>query len=181
MDERIKTLGNGKRVLLLYTSKLCTARVFGSRYLIILVNNHSVKLPIFFFKQSTIAKDLCWHERRFTRASALMKKFLAPPAYMLLLESKLRFSPSLYKRPAGACFYLWSTHSLTLFCSLLSLSNAQLSKMANEIRHFVLNTGAKIPSVGLGTWQSDPGVVGNAVAAAIKVFPNFSFFTFCFF
>ncbi|KAL9428965.1 hypothetical protein AB3S75_030879 [Citrus x aurantiifolia] len=40
--------------------------------------------------------------------------------------------------------------------------------MANEIRHFVLNTGAKIPSVVLGTWQSDPGVVGNAVAAAIK-------------
>jgi hypothetical protein len=36
-------------------------------------------------------------------------------------------------------------------------------------RHFVLNTGAKIPSVGLGTWQSDPGVVGNAVYAAVKV------------
>ena len=36
-------------------------------------------------------------------------------------------------------------------------------------RHFVLNTGAKIPSVGLGTWQSDPGVVGQAVYAAVKV------------
>ncbi|KAG2601922.1 hypothetical protein PVAP13_5KG626400 [Panicum virgatum] len=35
-------------------------------------------------------------------------------------------------------------------------------------RHFVLNTGAKIPSVGLGTWQSDPGVVGDAVYAAVK-------------
>uniref|UniRef100_A0A0E0JR04 NADP-dependent oxidoreductase domain-containing protein n=1 Tax=Oryza punctata TaxID=4537 RepID=A0A0E0JR04_ORYPU len=35
-------------------------------------------------------------------------------------------------------------------------------------KHFVLNTGAKIPSVGLGTWQSDPGVVGNAVYAAVK-------------
>lgn len=40
----------------------------------------------------------------------------------------------------------------------------------NDIRFFELNTGAKIPSVGLGTWQSDPGLVGNAVAAAIKVF-----------
>jgi alcohol dehydrogenase (NADP+) len=39
-------------------------------------------------------------------------------------------------------------------------------------RHFVLNTGAKIPSVGLGTWQSDPGVVGNAVYAAVKVRTN---------
>jgi diketogulonate reductase-like aldo/keto reductase len=36
-------------------------------------------------------------------------------------------------------------------------------------RCFVLNTGAKIPSVGLGTWQAEPGVVGNAVYAAVKV------------
>lgn len=33
---------------------------------------------------------------------------------------------------------------------------------------FTLNTGAKIPAVGLGTWQSDPGQVRAAVAHAIK-------------
>ncbi|KAI0891437.1 protein GCY [Annulohypoxylon nitens] len=34
--------------------------------------------------------------------------------------------------------------------------------------HFTLNTGAKIPAVGLGTWQSKPGEVRSAVAYALK-------------
>lgn len=41
--------------------------------------------------------------------------------------------------------------------------------MAKDIRFFQLNTGAKIPSVGLGTWQADPGVVGQAIEIAAKV------------
>ncbi|KAM6574499.1 NADPH-dependent aldo-keto reductase, chloroplastic [Cannabis sativa] len=39
----------------------------------------------------------------------------------------------------------------------------------NDILYFELNTGAKIPSVGLGTWQSSPGLVADAVTAAIKI------------
>ncbi|EFH61294.1 expressed protein [Arabidopsis lyrata subsp. lyrata] len=41
--------------------------------------------------------------------------------------------------------------------------------MANAITFFELNTGVKFPSVGLGTWQASPGLIGDAVAAAVKV------------
>ncbi|KAK9234664.1 protein GCY [Lipomyces kononenkoae] len=34
--------------------------------------------------------------------------------------------------------------------------------------HFKLNTGALIPAIGLGTWQSKPGEVRKAVAFALK-------------
>ncbi|KAI1484477.1 hypothetical protein F5X96DRAFT_443525 [Biscogniauxia mediterranea] len=34
--------------------------------------------------------------------------------------------------------------------------------------HLTLNTGARIPAVGLGTWQSKPGEVRKAVAFALK-------------
>ncbi|GFZ51928.1 Glycerol 2-dehydrogenase (NADP(+)) [Saitozyma sp. JCM 24511] len=34
--------------------------------------------------------------------------------------------------------------------------------------HFTLNTGAKIPAAGLGTWKSEPGEVRSAVAFALK-------------
>ncbi|KAK7267957.1 hypothetical protein RIF29_20638 [Crotalaria pallida] len=41
--------------------------------------------------------------------------------------------------------------------------------MAEEIRYFKLNTGAKIPSLGLGTFLSDPATLSNAIATAVKV------------
>lgn len=33
----------------------------------------------------------------------------------------------------------------------------------------MLNTGAKVPAVGLGTWRSDPKEVYNAVIEALNV------------
>ncbi|XP_041026665.1 NADPH-dependent aldo-keto reductase, chloroplastic-like [Juglans microcarpa x Juglans regia] len=40
--------------------------------------------------------------------------------------------------------------------------------MDQEARYFDLNNGAKVPSVGLGTWKAPPGVVGEAVISAVK-------------
>jgi hypothetical protein len=43
---------------------------------------------------------------------------------------------------------------------------------------FVLNTGARIPSAGLGTWQIEPGAVSDAIYAAVKVFFWLLFWSF---
>jgi glycerol 2-dehydrogenase (NADP+) len=58
-----------------------------------------------------------------------------------------------------------------------ALANFMLARTPESILHpkteaeetFTLNTGAQIPAVGLGTWQSDPGQVQAAVAHALKV------------
>ena len=34
--------------------------------------------------------------------------------------------------------------------------------------HFTLNTGARIPAVGFGTWQAAPGEVEKAVETALR-------------
>lgn len=41
--------------------------------------------------------------------------------------------------------------------------------MAGAIRFFKLNTGAHMPSVGLGTWQAQPGQVAQAVEVAVRL------------
>ncbi|KAK7395238.1 hypothetical protein VNO78_15786 [Psophocarpus tetragonolobus] len=39
----------------------------------------------------------------------------------------------------------------------------------NEIRYFELNNGARMPSLGLGTWLIDPAVLADVITYAVKV------------
>lgn len=62
--------------------------------------------------------------------------------------------------------YSSSLHSSLLLSQTFSPTE---NYMATEILSFDLINKTKIPSVGLGTWQSEPGLVGQAVTAAVKV------------
>jgi diketogulonate reductase-like aldo/keto reductase len=44
-----------------------------------------------------------------------------------------------------------------------------MGKQAIDMPRLKLNTGTAIPAVGLGTWQSEPGLVKQAVKEAVKV------------
>jgi hypothetical protein len=56
-----------------------------------------------------------------------------------------------------------------------------MDSSSEDLRIFELNTGAKIPSVGLGTWLAAPGVVYDAISTAVNVYVSFhSFLISCF-
>jgi glycerol 2-dehydrogenase (NADP+) len=50
---------------------------------------------------------------------------------------------------------------------LSSFAEITINIMADT--RFKLNTGAEIPALGLGTWQSNPGEVKKAVSYALSI------------
>lgn len=50
-----------------------------------------------------------------------------------------------------------------------SIKHPEINSETMTGQSFTLNTGAKIPALALGTWQSDPGQVKTAVATALKL------------
>lgn len=65
--------------------------------------------------------------------------------------------------------FIYSVDPVKLFC--LRAFHPTFARQSEPIMlpsHFTLNTGAKIPAVGFGTWQAAPKEVENAVEEALK-------------
>jgi glycerol 2-dehydrogenase (NADP+) len=78
----------------------------------------------------------------------------------LRLSPAIRLSPLI--RPANARYRpLYPSFNTTA-------AQFRMASIRNTAKTFKLNTGASIPAIGLGTWQSEPGEVGQAVEAALK-------------
>ena len=46
--------------------------------------------------------------------------------------------------------------------------SAIMGSLQTPVQHFTLNTGAKIPAIGFGTWKAAPGEAGKAVETALN-------------
>lgn len=79
---------------------------------------------------------------------------------------------AIYLSPRLDCCYNQDIYCsiATTLCTNNTLGEALLkidTKMA-AVETFTLNTGAKIPAVGFGTWKSPQGEVAKAVEAAFE-------------
>ncbi|KAL4322461.1 hypothetical protein AHAS_Ahas14G0212800 [Arachis hypogaea] len=113
-----------------------------------------------------------------------MLSLLLPLAEVLDLLLWLRFEVLLPPFISSLPFicsspFISSPPQATTYCCCLQLSLYDLVlpsiSIHKDIRFFELNTGAKIPSVGLGTFQAEnPGALAKAVTTAIKLDIHYS-------
>ncbi|KAF3183941.1 hypothetical protein TWF106_006918 [Orbilia oligospora] len=94
---------------------------------------------------------------------------------MLLFPARLNFrAPRSFKLPTTRLLFQ-TTVRVHIQPQIVDINRPRFYTIAAKMSDgqwtslsYTLNTGDKIPAVGLGTWQSKPGEVRNAVAAALR-------------
>lgn len=106
----------------------------------------------------------CLNETKELVLLILLPPILGFPLYPNV-ESVIRIRHIVDRGIPKYLFHLFDSSFSSLFNTIHLVGSETIMTIST---HFTLNTGAKIPAVGFGTWQAKPMEVENAVEIALK-------------
>ena len=80
---------------------------------------------------------------------------------------RLAPSPMRVVHPTRRVFLRAATAAALVSTQAPDFSVASAASLAPEVREVTLSSGAKMPLIGLGTWEASPGIVGSAIQASL--------------